>query len=90
MLRVLESAIGLALNFRNCTVPICGRGRKDEVSDMMSKGARGMEMVGVSSAIKYLGVYWNRCCWHGLERPAAETCCKMCGAPSARPWICDD
>eukprot|EP00959_Pyramimonas_sp_CCMP1952_P173480 3625444-Pyramimonas_sp.AAC.1 len=56
-LLVLESAIGLALNFRRCTVLICGRVRKEEVSDMMFKEARGLELVGVSFAIKYLGLY---------------------------------
>eukprot|EP00959_Pyramimonas_sp_CCMP1952_P000164 2973-Pyramimonas_sp.AAC.1 len=57
MLLILESAIGLALNFRKCTVLIRGRVRKEEVSDMMSKEARGLELVGVSSAFKYLGLY---------------------------------
>eukprot|EP00959_Pyramimonas_sp_CCMP1952_P449099 9403910-Pyramimonas_sp.AAC.1 len=56
VLLVLESALGLALNFRKCTVLICGGVGKEEVSDMMSKEARGVELVGVSSAIKYLGL----------------------------------
>eukprot|EP00959_Pyramimonas_sp_CCMP1952_P336787 7052084-Pyramimonas_sp.AAC.2 len=57
MLLVLESATGLALNFRECSVLIGGRVGKEEVSDMLSKEARGMELVGVSAAIKYLGLY---------------------------------
>eukprot|EP00959_Pyramimonas_sp_CCMP1952_P044606 931919-Pyramimonas_sp.AAC.1 len=44
MFLVLESAIGLALNFRKRTVLIGGGVRKEEVSDVMSKEARGMEL----------------------------------------------
>eukprot|EP00959_Pyramimonas_sp_CCMP1952_P343190 7189033-Pyramimonas_sp.AAC.1 len=57
---------------------------------MMSKEARGMELVGVSSAIKYFwAVYWPKRRWSGMECPAVENCCKLRDAPSARPWICD-